>query len=198
MKSLEDTLDVTLIVRSAQSSNLTPEGARLAEGLTAACNLINASIEQLKPEPLTLSCSASIMMYWLLPRIGGFHQRYPQTELQFNMNYDQIDFARDKISVAIRASAIAPPKNALTRASARSARPRMLQANGLHAPGDLAGDAAVHAHAARSVVRLVQREGHRRGRGNGDRHLRSFLSTLSTDSGRRVRTGHRARTARCW
>jgi LysR family transcriptional regulator, glycine cleavage system transcriptional activator len=115
LKSLEESLGVTLIVRSAQSSDPTPEGARLAEGLSAAFSLINASIEQLKPEALTLSCSASIMMYWLLPRIGGFHERYPETELQFNMNYDQIDFVRDKISVAIRASAIVPPKNALTR-----------------------------------------------------------------------------------
>ncbi|SPB14440.1 transcriptional regulator [Caballeronia novacaledonica] len=115
IKSLEETLGLNLIVRSSQSSDPTPEGARLAEGLSAAFTLIDASIEQLRPEPLMLSCSASVMMYWLIPRIAGFHQRHPQTELQFNMNYDQIDFVRDKISVAIRASTIEPPKGALTR-----------------------------------------------------------------------------------
>lgn len=115
VKALEDTLGLTLLVRSAQSSDPTPEGKRLAEGLTTAFNLIDASIEQLKPEPLTLSCSATIMMNWLIPRIAGFHRRHPQTELKFNMNYDQIDFVRDKISVAIRASTIEPPKDAITR-----------------------------------------------------------------------------------
>src|ERR1700754_5097437 len=70
VKALEDTLGLTLLVRSAQSSDPTPEGRRLAEGLTTAFNLIDASIEQLKPEPLTLSCSATIMMNWLIPRIA--------------------------------------------------------------------------------------------------------------------------------
>ena len=115
VKSLEQLLGVTLLQRLAQSSDPTPEGLRLAEGLSTAFSLIEASIEQLKPEPLTLSCSASIMMYWLIPRIAGFHQRYPHTELKFNMNYDQIDFVRDKISVAIRNSTIEPPKDAITR-----------------------------------------------------------------------------------
>jgi len=115
VKSLEETLGLTLLVRSAQSSDPTPDGMRLAEGLSTAFNLIDASIDQLKPESLTLSCSASIMMYWLIPRIASFHERYPQTELKFNMNYDQIDFVRDKISVAIRASTIEPPKDAITR-----------------------------------------------------------------------------------
>lgn len=142
IRSLEETLGLTLIVRSAQSSDPTPEGARLAEGLSAAFNLIDASIEQLKPEPLTLSCSASVMMYWLIPRIAGFHQRYPQTALQFNMNYDQIDFVRDKISVAIRASTIEPPKDALTRTLMEEwigpvCSPAYAQAQGLATPCEL-------------------------------------------------------------
>jgi LysR family transcriptional regulator, glycine cleavage system transcriptional activator len=115
VKSLEETLGMTLLVRSAQSSDPTPDGVRLAEGLSTAFSLIDASIEQLKPESLTLSCSASIMMYWLIPRIASFHERYPQTELKFNMNFDQIDFVRDKISVAIRASTIEAPKDAIKR-----------------------------------------------------------------------------------
>ncbi|QCP50319.1 LysR family transcriptional regulator [Trinickia violacea] len=143
VKSLEETLGLTLLVRSAQSSNPTPEGARLADGLSTAFNLIDASIEQLKPEPLTLSCSASIMMYWLIPRIAGFHERYPQGELKFNMNYDQIDFVRDKISVAIRASTIEPPKDAITRNLIEEwigpvCSPAYAQSIGLASPRELA------------------------------------------------------------
>ena len=143
VKALEDTLGLTLLVRSAQSSDPTPEGRRLAEGLTTAFNLIDASIEQLKPEPLTLSCSATIMMNWLIPRIAGFHRRYPQTELKFNMNYDQIDFVRDKISVAIRANTIEPPKDAVTRTLIDEwigpvCSPEYAQSIGLATPADLA------------------------------------------------------------
>lgn len=143
VKALEDTLGLTLLVRSAQSSDPTPEGRRLAEGLTTAFNLIDASIEQLKPEPLTLSCSATIMMNWLIPRIAGFHRRYPQTELKFNMNYDQIDFVRDKISVAIRANTIEPPRDAITRTLIDEwigpvCSPEYAQSIGLTSPADLA------------------------------------------------------------
>ena len=115
IKSLEDMFGVALLVRGARSVQATPEGARLAMDLSSAFALINSSVEQLQPGPLTLSCSSTIMMSWLIPRIGGFHARYPDTELQFNMNYDRIDFVRDKISIAIRNNMIEPPKDVVIK-----------------------------------------------------------------------------------
>lgn len=115
IRALEDQLGVVLLERGGGPTQPTAEGLRLAEGLATAFRLIQASVEQLRPGPLTLSCSASIMMYWLLPRIGGFHQKHPDVELQFNMNYDRIDFVRDNISLAIRNSSITPPKDAHLR-----------------------------------------------------------------------------------
>ena len=144
IKALEETLGVRLLKRGSQSTDPTPEGWRLAEGLSAAFNLMQATIEQLQPGPLTLSCSASVMMYWLLPRIARFHERHPQIELQFNMNYDQIDFMRDKISVAIRNSTIAPPRGAVVRDLATEwigpvCSPEYLGALPLRRPQDLLG-----------------------------------------------------------
>ena len=115
IRSLEDQLGVPLLERSGQGTRPTAEGQRLAEGLASAFRRIQASVEQLRPGPLTLSCSASIMMYWLLPRIGGFHQKHPEVEIQFNMNYDRIDFVRGNIGLAIRNSSIAPPADARLR-----------------------------------------------------------------------------------
>lgn len=115
IRSLEDQVGVVLLERSGQGTRPTAEGQRLAEGLASAFRLIQASVEQLRPGPLTLSCSASIMMYWLLPRIGGFHQKHPEVEVQFNMNYDRIDFVRDNIGMAIRNSSIEPPPDARLR-----------------------------------------------------------------------------------
>ena len=143
IKLLEETVSVPLLVRGPHSTDPTPEGMRLAEELTAAFNRIDAAVEQLKPGPLTLSCSSSIMMYWLIPRIADFHERYPQIDIHFNMNYDQIDFMRDKISVAIRISTIQPPKDAIIRDLMTEwigpvCSPRYLESACIRAPADLA------------------------------------------------------------
>ena len=110
IRSLEDSLGLALLTRSAQGTMPTSEGQRFAEGLSAAFNLIQASVEQLTPGPLMLSCSESIMMYWLIPRLTRFHEAYPGVELRFNMSHGAVDFTRDNISVAIRLSSIEAPK----------------------------------------------------------------------------------------
>ncbi len=110
IRSLEDALGLALLTRSAQGTAPTTEGQRFAEGLSAAFNLIQASVEQLTPGPLTLACSESIMMYWLIPRLARFHEANPGVELRFNMSHGAVDFTRDNISVAIRLSSIEAPK----------------------------------------------------------------------------------------
>ncbi len=110
VRSLEDLFGVPLLKRSSHTVEATAEGARLTEGLSTAFQMIDASVSQLRPGPLTLSCSATIMMHWLIPRISKFHVQNPGIEIRFNMNYDQINFVHDKISVAIRNSMIRFPR----------------------------------------------------------------------------------------
>ncbi|MBD9667013.1 DNA-binding transcriptional LysR family regulator [Variovorax beijingensis] len=111
IRMLEDSLGLALLQRTAQGAIPTAEGQRLAEGLSTAFGLIQSSVEQLKPGPLTLACSESIMMYWLIPRLNRFKEAHPDVELRFNMSHGPIDFARDSVSVAIRLSSIEPPKD---------------------------------------------------------------------------------------
>jgi len=113
IRMLEDSLGRALLKRSAQGAVPTPEGQRLAEGLSTAFGLIQSSVEQLKPGPLTLACSESIMMYWLLPRLNRFKDAHPEIELRFNMSHGPVDFVRDNVSVAIRLSSIEAPKDAV-------------------------------------------------------------------------------------
>jgi LysR family glycine cleavage system transcriptional activator len=115
VKSLEAALGVELLTRGSRSLEPTPEGLRLAEGIAAAFSLMDATIEHVLPSPLVLSCSSSIAMCWLIPRISGFYQRNPDIELSLDLNYDKVDFARQNVSVAIRVSTIEPPPNALIR-----------------------------------------------------------------------------------
>ncbi|AYG68416.1 MULTISPECIES: LysR substrate-binding domain-containing protein [unclassified Rhizobium] len=142
IRGLEQTLGVILVNRRAHSTEPTLEGLRLAEGLASAFGLMQASVERVRPGPLTLSCSSSIMMGWIIPRIGQFHERHPHIALQFNMNYDQVDFVRDKISLAIRSSIIEPPKDAIIRELGGEAigpvcSPEYLSRSGILFPSDM-------------------------------------------------------------
>ena len=113
IRMLEDSLGLPLLMRSAHGTKPTEEGHRLAEGLSHAFNLIQSSIEQVRPGPLTLSCSESIMMYWLIPRLARFQEAHPEVELRYNMSHGSVDFARDNIGVAIRLSTIEPPQEVI-------------------------------------------------------------------------------------
>ena len=114
IRVLEDALGLPLLSRSAHGTKPTEEGRRFAEGLSRAFNLIQTSIEQVKPGPLTLSCSESIMMYWLIPRLARFHEAHPEVELRYNMNHGAVDFTRDNIGVAIRLSTIDSPEDVIS------------------------------------------------------------------------------------
>src|SRR4029453_12279303 len=77
------------------------------------------------------------------PRIADFHERYPQIDIHFTMNYDQIDFMRDNISAAIRISTIQPPEGAILRGRMTEwigpvCSPRYLESACIRAPADLA------------------------------------------------------------
>lgn len=144
IRALEETLGITLLTRGPVSSDPTPEGIRLAEGLTAAFNAIDAAIEQVKPEPLTLSCSASIMMYWLIPRIAEFNLHHPEVQLQFNMAYGQFDPVRDRIEVAIRNTMVEPPPDVVVKELAPEriglvCSPEYLRTACIGQPADVAG-----------------------------------------------------------
>jgi LysR family transcriptional regulator, glycine cleavage system transcriptional activator len=115
IKTLEEALGLTLLIRGTKQTVPTAEGIELADTLSTAFALIRSGLDRLKPGPLTLSCSSSITVCWLLPRMPGFYAEHPDIELKLDMNYDQVDFARDNISIAIRNSVIKPPRAAVIR-----------------------------------------------------------------------------------
>ena len=142
VRSLEEILGVMLLTRSAHSTDPTPEGARLAEGVAAAMNLLQVTLAQLKPGPLTLSCSASILTHWLIPRLARFHQKHPEVELQFNVNYGPVDVVRENISIAIRNTMITPPDDVVVRELVTEwvgpvCSPDYMRSARLSKPGDL-------------------------------------------------------------
>lgn len=115
VRSLEELLGVSLHTKQGNNAIPSEVGQRLAAELTPAFHAIQSSLAQFMPGPVTLSCSSTIMMRWLIPRIGDFRRRYPHIEVKFNLSHDKIDFVHDEINLAIRNSMIAPPKQALVR-----------------------------------------------------------------------------------
>ncbi|QUN32121.1 LysR family transcriptional regulator (plasmid) [Cupriavidus sp. KK10] len=113
VRMLEETFGISLLRRTAQGAEPTPEGQRLAAGLKRGFDEIQSSVDQLKPGPLTLACSTSIMMYWVLPRLSNFQQKNPDVLLQYHMTSGPLDFTRDKVSVAIRLSSQEPPRDVI-------------------------------------------------------------------------------------
>jgi LysR family glycine cleavage system transcriptional activator len=113
VRMLEERFGVSLLQRTAQGAEPTLEGQRLATGLRRGFDEIQSSVDQLKPGPLTLACSQSIMMYWVLPRLSRFQQKNPEVLLQYHMTSGPLDFTRDKISVAIRLSSQEPPRDVI-------------------------------------------------------------------------------------
>jgi LysR family transcriptional regulator, glycine cleavage system transcriptional activator len=143
IRVLEDSVGLPLLKRTAQGAVPTGEGQRLADGLSTAFSLIQSSIEQLTPGPLTLACSESIMMYWLLPRLNRFKDAHPEVELRFNMSHGPVDFTRDNVSVAIRLSSIEAPKDVVRADVAPEwvgpvCSPEYLRQKRIEAVGDLA------------------------------------------------------------
>lgn len=115
IRALEESLGVVLLTRSKQGTEPTPEGLRLAEGVATAIGVLQSTLEQIKPGPLTVSCSASILTHWLIPRLSRFHQQHPGVELQFDVNHGPVDVVRENIGVAIRNTMISPPEDVVVR-----------------------------------------------------------------------------------
>ena len=144
IRMLESQYGLALLRRLAKSVEPTPAGAQLAAKLGEAFEMMHLGVSQLAPGPLTLSCSATIMMYWLIPRLGTFKRANPEVEIRLNVNYGEVDFVRDEISVAIRNSMFRSPEEVVIKALTPEeigpiCHPDYVARAGLRTPDDLAG-----------------------------------------------------------
>lgn len=143
VRGLEDRFGVPLLTRLPRSVEATPAGAQLAASLADAFALMHLGVSRLAPGPLTLSCSATVMNHWLIPRLSRFKRDHPGVEIRLNVSHGEVDFLRDGISLAIRTSMFRAPPDVLTRPLLREeigpvCHPDHAAQAGLRAPADLA------------------------------------------------------------
>lgn len=115
IQALEEELGVTLLRRLHRSVEPTPEADQLAKTLGTAFGLIETGVKQVQPGPLSVSCSASILMRWLIPRLSNFKKAQPEIDLQISTDHGPTDMLRDGISIAIRNDVIPSPSNVVVK-----------------------------------------------------------------------------------
>ncbi|MDX3985819.1 MAG: LysR substrate-binding domain-containing protein [Achromobacter sp.] len=114
IKSLERQVGFPLFDRAPRSVKLTDKGARLFISVHGALLDIAQTLDALRPEPasgaLTLSTTHSFAALWLVPRLGRFHQAFPQYQLNLQTGADPVDLLQDaSVDVAVRYSRRAYP-----------------------------------------------------------------------------------------
>ncbi|MDZ4309627.1 MAG: LysR family transcriptional regulator [Cypionkella sp.] len=99
-------LNLRLLEVEGRGLRLTPDGAVLAAATGKAFGLITGALADIRsastPVPIILSCERSLAMRWLIPRLSGFQDRYPDVEVHLSTGGGAFDFARDRVTLAIR------------------------------------------------------------------------------------------------
>jgi LysR family transcriptional regulator, glycine cleavage system transcriptional activator len=106
VKQLEERLGVKLFERLPRGLKLTAHGALLAEGTRQAFDRLASAVEDVSipavRRKLTISTFASFAARWLMPRIGGFSELFPDADLQVITDTRLVDFAREDVDIGIR------------------------------------------------------------------------------------------------
>jgi len=115
IKALESHLGVALFRRRNRRIELTNEGVALLPGVRQALHLLETSAAEVSTSPrggvLVVSCVATFMMRWLIPRLYAFNALHPQIEVRLSASHASVDFSRDGVDVAIRVGRAPWPRN---------------------------------------------------------------------------------------
>ncbi|WP_281064687.1 LysR substrate-binding domain-containing protein [Abyssogena phaseoliformis symbiont] len=86
-----------------QGLRLTPQGLALQNPLNTALGKIQNTLIKLSQNNersvLTISILPSLVVKWLIPRLGDFNQKYPDISIHINAHLDLSDFTHDDLSI---------------------------------------------------------------------------------------------------
>ena len=105
---LEEKLQTTLLRRTTRRLELTEEGATFLQYTRAILASVDEAEEQMaarRMRPvgrLRVDAATPFMLHVLVPLIAGFHERYPEVELELNSNEGIIDLIEKRTDVAFR------------------------------------------------------------------------------------------------
>lgn len=104
--NLEDDLGTSLFTRHNRSIRLTRHGATYLEGVRDAFERVERATTALRStldeKVLRLKLPPTCAMRWLVPRLAGFHARYPDLSVQIATSHEPVDFGHDEVDLAIQ------------------------------------------------------------------------------------------------
>lgn len=110
IRALEEELGVKLFTRLTRRVQLTDAGRKyLTEVQSAFDHLQQATLRMRTRDThtiLTISVLPSVGSFWLMPRLAGFTQRYPDIETRIISSIGPVDLHSREIDVAIRVGAL--------------------------------------------------------------------------------------------
>jgi DNA-binding transcriptional LysR family regulator len=115
IQALESRLGVPLFRRRNRRIELTEAGAAFLPGVRQALHVLETSTVEVATSPrqgaLVVSCVATFMMRWLIPRLYAFNALHRKIEVRLSASHAPVDFARDGIDIAIRVGRPPWPRN---------------------------------------------------------------------------------------
>lgn len=113
IQTLEAWLGTELFVRGARGLGLTAAGQAFAPEVRAALSILAAATETMPGRratgALSVSSAPTFANRWLIPRLSGFTEQYPDIRVTIDTSRRQVDFPLDGVDLAIRMSSQARP-----------------------------------------------------------------------------------------
>ena len=103
--ALEDALGLQLFSRAGRQVSLTAEGRALVGAASEAFALLRGAVGELRApgtDALTVSCSPSFAIRWLVPRLDRLRLAHPDLDLRIAADDRLVDLAREGIDAAVR------------------------------------------------------------------------------------------------
>jgi LysR family transcriptional regulator, glycine cleavage system transcriptional activator len=115
IQALESQLGVPLFRRRNRRIELTEAGVAFLPGVRQALHVLETSTAEVATSPrqgaLVVSCVATFMMRWLIPRLYAFNALHREIEVRLSAAHTSVDFARDGVDIAIRVGRPPWPRN---------------------------------------------------------------------------------------
>ena len=108
IKALEERLQIRLLTRTTRSVSATPAGERLLEAIGNRFDEIEAELDaltELREKPagtVRLTCGDHVLRTVLLPQLQPLMQRYPDVNIEFDVNYGLRDIVADRFDAGVR------------------------------------------------------------------------------------------------
>lgn len=106
VKELETLLGLKLFIRKPRALALTPEGQAYFASLKVAFRMLREATEALqktaRARVVTVSCTSTMAVQWLVPRLGRFEADHPGIDVRISISHRLVDFSRDAVDLAIR------------------------------------------------------------------------------------------------